>query len=57
MKISLKTIRGISEDIKADKEWVNDSQSYHEYKGICYGLDTIIRHLEEIDTYNKSKIK
>lgn len=57
MKISLKRIRRISEDIKADKEWVNDSQSYHEYKGICYGLDTIIRHLEEIDKYNKSKIK
>lgn len=57
MKVSLKRIRRIADDIKQDKGWVNDSQSYHEYKGICYGIDRIIKHLEEINEYNRSKIK
>lgn len=57
MKVSLKRIRRIADDIKLDKEWVNDSHSYHEYKGMCYGIDRIIKHLEEIDEYNKTKIK
>jgi len=52
MKVSLKRIRKIADDIKLDKEWVNDSHSYHEYKGMCYGIDRIIKHLEEIDENN-----
>jgi len=57
MKVSLKRIRRIADDIKLDKEWVNDSHTYHEYKGMCYGIDRIIKHLEEINEYNRSKIK
>ena len=57
MKVSLKRIRRIADDIKLDKEWVNDSHTYHEYIGMCYGIDRIIKHLEEINEYNRSKIK
>lgn len=57
MIVSLKRIRKIADDIKRDKEWVNDSQTYHEYKGMCYGIDRIINHLQEIDEYNTNKLK
>ena len=52
MKVSLKRIRRIADDIKLDKEWVNDSHTYHEHIGMCYGMDRIIKHLEEIDENN-----
>lgn len=57
MRVSLKRIRKIADDIKRDKDWVNDSHTYHEYKGMCYGIDRIINHLEEIDEYNTNKLK
>lgn len=49
MKITLEQIKRISKDIKDDKEWVNDSHSYSEHKGICYALDKLVNHLEEIN--------
>ena len=57
MKVSLKRIRRIADDIKRDKDWVNDSHTYQEYKGMCYGIDRIIKHLEEIDEYKENQLK
>jgi hypothetical protein len=48
MKITLERIQNIAQDIKEDDSWVNDSHTYTEYKGICYGLDTLINHIKEI---------
>ena len=47
-KITLERIQNIAQDIKEDDSWVNDSHTYAEYKGICYGLDTFINHIKEI---------
>jgi soluble cytochrome b562 len=49
MKIELNRIKRIAEDIKADDEWVNDSHTSAEHKGIKDGLDMLIRHLEQTD--------
>ena len=48
-KITLARVRNIADDIKNDKEWVNDSHAEAEHRGICEGLDMLIRHLEECD--------
>ena len=50
MEITLERIKNIAKDIKSDDEWVNDSHTKSEYVGICYGLNSLIRHLEEITT-------
>ena len=47
--ITLEKIKNIAQDIKADREWVNDSHSAFEHKGICDGLDRLVRHLTEIN--------
>ena len=47
--ITLEKIKNIAQDIKADNEWVNDSHSAFEHKGICDGLDRLVRHLTEIN--------
>ena len=47
--ITLQKIKNIAQDIKADNEWVNDSHSAFEHKGICDGLDRLVRHLTEIN--------
>ena len=46
--ISIERVKNIAEDIKNDNDWVNDSHEQAEWKGICYGLDLLIRHLEEV---------
>ena len=46
-EITLARIKNIAEDIKSDREWVNDSHAEAEHRGICEGLDILIRHLEE----------
>ena len=48
MKITLEQIKSIAKDIIADTEWVNDSESMAEWNGIKIGLESLIRHLEEI---------
>jgi len=48
-KITLARIKNVADDIKNDKEWVNDSHAEAEHRGICEGLDMLIRHLEECD--------
>lgn len=50
--ITLEQIKNIAFDIKSDDSWVNDSHSGAEYRGVCNGLDMLVRHLEEI---NKTK--
>ena len=47
--ITLKQIKKIVKDIKADDEWVNDSHSSAEHKGICDGLDMLVEELEELE--------
>ena len=47
--ITLERIKLIALDIIADDEWVNDSHSAAEHKGIVSGLNTLIEHLEEVD--------
>ena len=47
--ISLEQIKNIVIDIKSDDEWVNDSQTQAEYKGVCDGLDMLVNHLEELE--------
>ena len=47
--ITLKQIKKIVKDIKADDEWVNDSHSNAEHKGICDGLDMLVEELEELE--------
>lgn len=46
--VELELIKSIIRDIKNDKEWVTDSESGTEYKGICDGLDRLVRHIEEV---------
>ena len=36
---TLKQIKDIAMEIKADGEWVNDSQTQSEYIGVCNGLN------------------
>jgi len=50
--VELEQIKNIAEDIKDDKEWVNDSESKAEHRGICMGLDLLINHLEEVDEWD-----
>ena len=47
--ITLEQIKNIVIDIKSDDEWVNDSQTQSEYKGVCDGLDMLVNHLEELE--------
>ena len=47
--ITLERIKNIVIDIKDDDEWVNDSQTQAEYKGVCDGLDMLVNHLEVIE--------
>ena len=45
---TLKQIKKIAKEIKTDDEWVNDSHSNREHKGICDGLDMLVEELEEL---------
>jgi hypothetical protein len=47
IKITLSRIKNIAQDIKADREWVNDSHTFAEHKGICDGLDRLVKHIIE----------
>ena len=52
LMITLEQIKNIVIDIKSDDEWVNDSQTQAEYKGVCDGLDMLVNHLEELERNN-----
>ena len=47
MMIPLEKLKNAVTDIKADDEWVNDSHTKAEHKGVCEGLDMLVRHFEE----------
>ena len=46
---SLEQIKMISVDIISDDEWVNDSQTMAEHRGIVSGLNRLINHLTQIE--------
>ena len=48
LSITLEEIKRAVADIKADDEWVNDSQTKAEHRGVCNGLDMLVKHFEEI---------
>ena len=48
MYITLDELKNAVQDIKQDDEWVNDSHSKAEHKGVCDGLDMLVRHFEEV---------
>ena len=52
MNVTLNRIKRIAKDIKEDNEWVNDSHTKSEYKGVCDGLDRLVGHLYECDDSN-----
>ena len=43
--VELELIKSIIRDIKNDREWVTDSESSTKYRGICDGLDRLVRHI------------
>ena len=49
MEITLERIKNIAKDIKSDDEWVNDSHTKSEYEGICYGLNSLIERLRNVE--------
>jgi len=57
MNLSIKKIRNICDDIISDSEWVNDSQTRSEYKGICDGLNRLMKHLTEQEKDLGAKIQ
>lgn len=52
--MQIEKIKRIAEDIKSDKEWVNDSHTAAEYEGVKSGLDMLVRHLEETKEETKT---
>ena len=48
MDIKLQQLKNIIEDLKNDNEWVNDSHSQAEHKGLCDGLDRLMKHLTDV---------
>ena len=51
--ITIEQIKNIAKDIKEDKEWVNDSHTFAEHKGVVNGLDRLIRHLQTIENFKE----
>tara|TARA_Y100000004_G_C8677677_1_gene311995 strand:+ start:182 stop:340 length:159 start_codon:yes stop_codon:yes gene_type:complete len=47
--ISLEQIKNISYDIMTDNEWVETHEDDAEFRGICDGLNRLIKHLEELE--------
>ena len=55
--ITIEQIKRIAEDIKADDEWVNDSHSAAEHKGVIMGLDMLVKDLEELSRHPEENRK
>lgn len=49
--ITIEKLENAIADIKADTEWVNDSHTKSEYKGVCDGLDMLLRHFKEVQNF------
>lgn len=54
--ISIKQLENIISDIISDKEWVNDSESAAEYKGVVAGLEQLYKHIQELKQ-NRMSVK
>jgi hypothetical protein len=52
--ITLERLKNAIADIKADDEWVNDSHTKAEHRGVCKGLDMLVEHFEEIKNAQSS---
>ena len=52
MTITLKQIKRAVADIKDDFYEGNDSHSHAEYRGVCEGLDMLVRHFTELKGEN-----
>tara|TARA_B100001094_G_scaffold329665_1_gene392921 strand:+ start:1045 stop:1206 length:162 start_codon:yes stop_codon:yes gene_type:complete len=48
--ITIKQIKQIASDLKSYDGWVNDSHTSSKYKGLCMGLDMLVKQLEELQT-------
>ena len=48
MYIKLEQLKNIITDLKSDNEWVNDSLTQAEHKGLCDGLNRLLNHITEI---------
>jgi DNA-directed RNA polymerase subunit F len=46
--INIKQIENIINDISSDREWVNDSETASEYKGVVAGLERLNNHIQEL---------
>ena len=46
--ISIQDIKNVMIDIISDDEWVNDSKTMSEHKGIVSGLNMLVNHFTEI---------
>ena len=46
--IKIEDLKRAIQDIKDDKDWVNDSHSNAEHMGLCQGLDRLLRHFKEV---------
>lgn len=46
--INIKQIENIINDIASDREWVNDSETASEYKGVVAGLEQLYKHIKEL---------
>jgi|TARA_B100001093_G_scaffold297764_1_gene283946 hypothetical protein len=55
MNMNLDRIVAIATDLKNDTEWVNDSHSEYEHKGVVHGLDRLISHLKETEPTDVEK--
>ena len=53
--MNLDRIVAIATDLKNDTEWVNDSHSEYEHKGVVHGLDRLISHLKETEPTDVEK--
>lgn len=44
--ISLRDLEKVIADIKSNDNWVNDSHTHAEHRGMCNGFDELIRHFD-----------
>ena len=51
--ITLERLKNAIADIKVDDEWVNDSHTKAEHRGVCKGLDMLVKHFEEVQNETK----
>ena len=57
MTITLAQIKRTVADIKEDFYEGNDSHSHAEYRGVCEGLDMLVRHFTECPVDAMEKVK